>query len=1320
MVEPLRPGRVRRGHLIGLATIITLLLLIAGPMSGAPALASPRGAPAAPSTSWHGYKPASCNTSEASDTDGTQAARCYALGLANKDGQLVQLASGPPSTALGPPEIQSAYNLPDGGAQRTVAIVDAFGYDAAEADLAVFRAHYGLPPCTSANGCFTKVDQRGATKYPSEDQGWSIETALDLDAVSSACPKCKILLVQADDNASANLGAAVDTAAGLGVAAISNSYGVAGESPWETRYDPHYDHPGIAVTVSSGDYGNVQSYPATNPNVVAVGGTTLTRDSSARGWKETAWSSGGSGCSLYQPRPDYQAGADTGCPDKRATDDVSAVADPETGLAVYNTLGQDGWAQYGGTSLAAPLVAAMYALAGTPVPGTYPVTYPYRKDKAAHLNDITEGSNGGCGNQLCNARTAWDGPTGVGTPNGIAALTLGDYGQISGTVTGGTKHQAIAGATVSVTDSTGAVFRAVSDAVGHYTLAAPVGSYDVVATKFGYGSQTLPAVSIAAQAHIAQNFALTSIPSRRLTGTVTDASGHGWPVYAKISIDGRPAGPVFTDPLTGRYEVDLPVGASYTLRVSPVDMPGYLTSTVTATVDPPSAGRPRDVQRDVSLKIDATACATPGYAYHTQGVAADFSGWGTSPQAGWKVSDEAGTGKTWRFDDPAGKGNLTGGSGDFAIVDGWYNPGAQDTSLISPAVDLSGESNPVIGFDTAYSAWGDQTADVYLSLDNGGTWTSVWQASTKDVRGHVEVPIPQAAGKSGVLIRFRYLGAYDNWWQLDNVFVGSRSCDPVPGGLVAGHVLDDNTGGPIVGATVTAGTGQASVATSEATPDDSRLADGFYSLFVPAGKAVPMTVTGRNYADSTATVQVDGDRAVRRDWRLAAGHLTVKPADISLVKQHGKTGQRQVRLTNNGSRPLHVSLVEQDRGYTPAGGLRKAAGPETPLVRVHKATSFGRMRGARPATTAVPRVATSGTAWSNLPDYPSLVMDNLVADDDGRVYSVGGLADEEVTAKGNVYDPQAKVWKAIADLPEAREAPTGAFVNGRLLVVGGWNTTSTPTTSTTSTTYSYDPGSNRWSRKADLPITMSGGAAASVNGKLYVVGGCTTEECIPASKGTFRYDPGADTWTKLADYPEGVAFLACAPAGDGVVCAGGADPSAGHSGEPTNATYRYFPDSNTWVRMADMPYYVWGMAYAGVGGKLQIVGGVVTGAVTNRASEFDPSTGVWSALPNANNAQYRGGAACGLYQVGGSVYSFNATPLAQQLTGYDYCVHGSDVPWLSLDRTQVDVPARSSVTVTVEADASAVSGLGEYDARLAMVTDTPYSTQPIRVALTVH
>ena len=186
--------------------------------------------------------------------------------------------------------------------------------------------------------------------------------------ISTRChqpvPACHILLVEGNNNALDSLGEAVDTAVSLGAHFVSNSYGVGGGVVGEQDLNHYYDHPGVAVTASTGDAGNVASWPSTDPNVVAVGGTTLVRDQSvARGWAETAWRNGGSGCSQYEPKPAYQQDIATGCAN-RAEADLSADADPNTGLAVYDTDGQDGWLQVGGTSLASPLTAAMYALAG--------------------------------------------------------------------------------------------------------------------------------------------------------------------------------------------------------------------------------------------------------------------------------------------------------------------------------------------------------------------------------------------------------------------------------------------------------------------------------------------------------------------------------------------------------------------------------------------------------------------------------------------------------------------------------------------------------------------------------------------------------------------------------------------------------------------------------------------------------------------------------------------------------------------------------------------------------------------------------------------
>jgi len=241
--------------------------------------------------------------------------------------------------------------------------------------------------------------------------------------VSAICPKCNIALVEASSNSMTNLGTAVNEAATLGARQISNSYG-GSEFSSESSYDnPYFKHPGVAITASSGDGGYGVEYPAASPDVTAVGGTTLT-ESGSTVWSQTAWSGAGSGCSAYKPQPAWQA-LDltiTAVCGKRAVADVSADADPNTGVSVYDTYsyqGMSGWLVFGGTSVASPIVASVYALRGNA--SSIDGSFPY--DNTGSLNDVASGSNGSCGGSaLCTSGRGWDGPTGLGTPSGTGAF----------------------------------------------------------------------------------------------------------------------------------------------------------------------------------------------------------------------------------------------------------------------------------------------------------------------------------------------------------------------------------------------------------------------------------------------------------------------------------------------------------------------------------------------------------------------------------------------------------------------------------------------------------------------------------------------------------------------------------------------------------------------------------------------------------------------------------------------------------------------------------------------------------------------------------
>jgi hypothetical protein len=324
---------------------------------------------------------------------------------------------------FGPNTLAAAYKLDQSkGSGRTVAIVDAFDDPHAEADLSHYRTQYKLPACTTANGCFRKVGQSGSsTLLPPPDSDWAGEISLDLDMVSATCPKCHILLVEATDNNLSNLGTAVNRAVALGAKYVSNSYGSDEDGSEPSSDAAYYHHPGVAITASAGDYSFGASYPATGKYVTAVGGTSLSSATNTRGWAETVWSGTGSGCSAYVAKPSFQTSITTGC-SNRAEADVSAVADPNTGVAVYDSYQAPAWQVFGGTSVSSPIIASVYALAGTPGASDSPNTYP--STHTSSLYDVTSGTNGTCSPSiLCTAGPGWDGPTGFGTPDGAGAFT---------------------------------------------------------------------------------------------------------------------------------------------------------------------------------------------------------------------------------------------------------------------------------------------------------------------------------------------------------------------------------------------------------------------------------------------------------------------------------------------------------------------------------------------------------------------------------------------------------------------------------------------------------------------------------------------------------------------------------------------------------------------------------------------------------------------------------------------------------------------------------------------------------------------------------
>lgn len=1235
------------------------------------------------------------------DTPAPGTATCMSVVRTDVGGPVGRTAATDVPEGYGPGDLQDAYDVPSqtGGAGATVAIVVAFDSPTAEADLAVYRAQFGLPACTSGNGCFRKVDQRGGTAFPAGDPGWAGEAALDLDMVSAICPSCSLLLVEADDNSLGNLAAAVGTAVRLGAKYVSNSWGGL-EFDDQVRIDEEFfNQPGVVITASSGNaaYGPFTPfYPASSPYVTAVGGTSLRREDNLRGWSESVWAGASSGCSKVMAKPAFQTDPD--CP-RRTVADVAAIADPQTGVAIYHTYGAPGWLVTGGTSTAAPIIAATYALAGDPGAGSYPNTYPYAN--AAGLNDVTTGASANCdGTYFCAAREGYDGATGLGTPAGLLAFSPpGPHGTVTGRVTDAATRRALAGATVS-TD--GASVR--TDADGRYAMSLPVGAHELTASMFGYGAGTAT-VTVTQDATVTANLALRPQDRITLRGTVRDGSGHGWPLYAKVEVPGTPIPAVYTNPVSGRYHLSVPAGEERTLRITP-QYPGYPTVEQQVRTDN------GDVRRDVALPIDAESCSAPGYRLNYDGPTQTFDGTGT-PE-GWTVTDNNGSGGVWRFDNPFGRGNLTGGGGGFADM---YSFGegfekSQDTDLVSPVLDLTGHAQPVVNFRTNYVSL-SSTADVDLSVDGGTTWTNVFHRGSEpderiDGEAQIELPLPQAANQSQVRVRFHFTGHVLGWWQVDSVFVGNRSCDPVPAGLVVGHVHDGNTGRAIDGATVSTPGG--ATATTAATPDDPALRDGFYWTTATPSWRGKVTAARPHYTTTTRTVRIPADWTARGDITLGAGHLVIWPRDVSFTQPVGGVRTRTVTFLNDGTAPVQVRLQENDgTGPAVATATDEAGSSGAPLIEVPGDYRPGRFDpDAAGDGDAQDRTAGEPFAepWTAIADYPTSIMDNAVATaPDGKVYSVGGVDGRAIIPRSFVYDPAAGTWSSIRPMANDREMPSAAFLDGKLHVVGGWGHRQ----SRVNAMEIYDPATGTWSTGPAVPTAYAASGVGVLNGQLYLVGGC---EVSCGKQDVFVYDPPSQSWSRIADYPRPASWLGCGALGGRLYCAGG---FAGAG--PTAAGYAYDPATRQWSPIADMPAGLWGGSYTAANGKLIISGGIEpSGALTNQGYAYDPASDSWSAIANSNNVVYRAGSGCGFYKIGGSINGqFAPVARSEVLPGADRC-GPTDIGWLAANRTSFTVQPGRSVTVTLTADAH-LPGPGTYTGQVELRTDTPYTLAPVGVTL---
>lgn len=953
------------------------------------------------------------------------------------------------------------------------------------------------------------------------------------------------------------------------------------------------------------------------------------------------------------------------------------------GENIRSALPGNSYGSWGGTSMSGPHVTALVGLMWSASPalrGDIDTTVDIIRNTAVPLT----GQNGSsCGGDYT---TGPNNDWGFGTIDALAAvqeaiLYSDEVGTLSGIVTDSSNSNPIEAALIEATLSPTQTWSIATNITGVYTTTLISGTYDVEASAFGYLPASVSNIDIISGTNTIQDFALTPAPNYTVDGYVTDANT-GWPLYASLDIDGYPGDPIWTDPISGYYSISLPAGITYTFNVA-AWVTGY--EGVSIDVGPLASS----ITQDFLLDADAVACTAPGYELE-DGISESFND--TVLPDGWTIVNGGGT-CDWTFDDPGGRTNLTGGTGNFAIADSdaCGSGTTMTTTLYSPIADVSSLASVLLEFKYDYNNLSAaEIAEVDISADGGSNWTNIvsWNTDQRGVATFTQDVTAQLGGSTQAQVRFHYVApGWYWWWQVDDVVLGSPTCiPPTDGGLLVGNVYDENTSDALNGAEVASDGGL--TVSAVATPLDDNVDDAFFSIFSPSSSHTFTATMSGGYGADVETVAIANGDTVAQSFNLPAGWITATPNALEVTVLQGDSMTVPLDINNVGALSTTFALSEKTGGFAPT----LLGGQSYPHMSVPYWDK---------TETAPDGSLNRLLAWGTGADIPTGERYRAAGTScDGQSYYVmGGGSSGPILNEAWNYDPGSDTWTQLADLPVALMNFEAACLDGFIYLVGGYDGIAH-----TNNFQIYDIADDSWT--ATTWVNASSPMTAVYNGLLYTFGGNPG----PSAE-TWVYDPDAATWTQLANMPTANSYGAAITVGDYIYQIGGGS---------ANTVQRYDPTNNTWdnsgpqlqdSRMSALSVWYGDYIYVASGGG---VGGDVWSAWST-TEVYDPSlwpSGAWVYDDeNVGTPVVAPAGDCASDSIWGAGGTSNSTNYAtnQSLDDGMTCnIYNSsnDIPWLSEDPITGTINANSLVTIDVTFDTMTYT-LGTYTGTLKVKSDAP-------------